>query len=234
MTWMNLRVGADGRTVWIGGFNLLPYRQRDARRARRRCFVEWAIAALVGTALVLAVIGWQSFERVRIDGQRVLTGRALERLAAPLAEQKKLQHDDEERSKRTARAEALSGPLTRLTDLLDMLSRVSADGVVIQQLRQRPHETELLGTSKDPVASAVWLKQLSAVRGVKGTEVADLHPAARAGSGALANPGGSIEFAARLRWDDPLSRNEKAQKVAHAPALATPRSREAHDAGGAR
>ena len=42
MTWMNSRMGMAGHPIWIGGFNLLPYRQRDARRARRRCLLEWS------------------------------------------------------------------------------------------------------------------------------------------------------------------------------------------------
>lgn len=234
MTWMNQHIGAGGRRVWMGGFNLLPYRQRDARRARRRCFGEWLGAALFGCALVLTVVGWQSFERSRLDEQRISAEHAFAQLAAPLAEQTRLQHEREERGKSAARAAALSEPLTHITDLLDTLSHVSADGVVLQQLRQRVHETELLATSKDPVASAVWLKQLSAVRGVQGTEVADLHPVARAGPGVSANGGGPVEFAARLRWDEPLLKNEKARKTAHVPASAAPRSRETHDARGTR
>jgi hypothetical protein len=67
MTWMNSRMGAAGQAVWIGGFNLLPYRQRDARRARRRCLLECLGAALLGCAAVLAVAGWQTFERTRLD-----------------------------------------------------------------------------------------------------------------------------------------------------------------------
>ncbi|EDZ98624.1 putative PilN protein, partial [Burkholderia sp. H160] len=38
---------------WLGGFNLLPYRQRNAQLARRRCMRDWAVAACVGAAGVL-------------------------------------------------------------------------------------------------------------------------------------------------------------------------------------
>ncbi|MGF7136918.1 Tfp pilus assembly protein PilN [Paraburkholderia sp. EB58] len=216
MTWMNLRMGMAGRPIWIGGFNLLPYRQRDARRARRRCLLEWSGAALVGCAAVLAVAGWQAFERARLDGQRVSSERELAHLAVPLAEQARLRHDAEEKGKRAARAVVLSEPLTRLLDLLDTLSRVPAEGVVLQQLKQHAHETELLATSTDPVASAMWLKQLSTIRGVKNSEVADLHPLARAGREASAAGSGPVEFTARLRWEEPVK--DAGQTVASAGA----------------
>jgi len=210
---MNLRVSATGRRVWVGGFNLLPYRQRDARRARRRCLAEWLGAALCGCAAVFAIVGWQAFERVRVDAQRISTERELARLAAPLAEHTKLQHDADERSKRSVRAVALSAPLTRLLDLFDTLSHVSGDGVILQQLRQRGHQTDLLATSVDPVGPALWLKQLSTVRGVKSAEVADLHPVARAGLGVAASGAGPIEFAAKLHWDEGGEKAARAEKV---------------------
>lgn len=229
MTWMNSRTGVAGHPVWIGGFNLLPYRQRNARCARRRCLLEWLGAALVGCAAVLAAAGWQAFERGRLDAQRVSSENELARLAVPLAEHARLQHDADERSKRAARAIALSGPLVHLLDLLDTLSHVSADDVVLQQLRQHMHETELLAISRDPLASAVWLKELSSMRGVKSSEVADLHPLSRNGGAAAAGSGGgAIEFAARLRWDEPV------REALHPAASANGGSREADQKRGMR
>ena len=62
-------------------------------------------------------------------------------------------------AKRAARAASLSEPLTHLLDLLEALSFEPGDGVVLQQLRQREHETELLATSRGHLASAEWLKR---------------------------------------------------------------------------
>lgn len=228
MTWMNLRMGAAGQAVWIGGFNLLPYRQRDARRARRRCLLEWLTAALLGCAAVLAVAGWQTFERTQLDTQRVSSEHELARLATPLAEHTRLHHEADERSYRGTRAVALSAPSIRLLDLLDTLSRVPSDDVTLQQLRQRGHETDLLATSRDPLASTLWLKQLGTVRGVKSAEVADLHPLARTGRDAAASGGGPIELAARLRWD------EAAQDATPPGGSASGRSRGLDQPGGAR
>jgi Tfp pilus assembly protein PilN len=234
MTWMNSRMGAAGHPVWIGGFNLLPYRQREARCARRRCLFEWLGAAFVGCAAVLAAAGWQSFERARLDAQRASGENELTRLAGPLAEHARLEHDLDERSKRAARAITLSAPLGHLLDLLDTLSQMSADDVVLQQLRQRAHETELLATSRDPLASTVWLKELSYVRGVKSAEVADLHPVqhaghiGRVGRDAVADSAAGVEFAARLRWDEPVKNAE------HPAAPTNGRLRDANQTRGVR
>jgi Tfp pilus assembly protein PilN len=228
MMWMNSRIGPAGHPVWIGGFNLLPYRQREARCARRRCLLEWLGAALVGCAAVLAAGGWQTFERARLEAQRASSENELIGLAVPLAEHARLQRDADERSKRAARAVALSGPLVRLLDLLDTLSHVSADDVVLQQLRQRMHETELLAISKDPLASTVWLEELGSVRGVKSSEVTDLHPLPRTGHDTAAGNSSAVEFAARLRWDEP------AKSAGHAAAPANGGSHEVDQKRGAR
>ena len=160
--------------AWLGGFNLLPYRQRNARLARRRRLLEWFAAALAGFAAVFALIGWQAFERARLDAQRESIEQSLAQLAEPLAEHARLLRVQDEQRKGVARAMNLSEPLTHLRDLLDALSFEPGDGVVLQQMRQREHETELLATSRGHIASAEWLKRLSAIRGVKGAEVSDL------------------------------------------------------------
>jgi Tfp pilus assembly protein PilN len=201
---MNSRMKAAGHAVWTGGFNLLPYRQRDARRVRRRCQLEWLGAALLGCAAILAVAGWQNFECARLDAQRATSEHELARLAAPLAEHARLHREADQRNQRSTRTVALSGPLVRLLDLLDTLSRVPADDVILQQLRQRAHETEMLATSRDPLASTLWLKQLSTVRGVKSAEVADLRPLTRTGHDTAASGHSPIEFAARLQWNEAI------------------------------
>ena len=210
--------GARHIRPWLGGFNLLPYRQRNARLARRRCLLEWSAATLAGCAALLALAGWQAFERARLDAQRASVEQSLMQLAAPLSEHAKLLQAQDEQRKGAARAIRLSEPLTRVRDLLEALSFEPGDGVVLQQLRQREHETELLATSRAHLASADWLKRLSAIRGVKGAEVSDLRrSAARNGTAATAGEPEAIEFAARLRWDDPP------QKTANLSGLAAQR-----------
>lgn len=219
--------GARFARPWLGGFNLLPYRQRNARLARRRRLLEWVAAALAGFAAVFALVGWQAFERARLDAQRASIEQSLAQLAMPLAEHARLLRVQDEQRKGVARAKNLSEPLMHLRDLLDALSFEPGDGVVLQQLRQREHETELLATSRGHIASAEWLKRLSAIRGVKGAEVSDLHRSTpRGGTAAVVSATGPIEFGAHLRWD------YLPQKAAHTSGFAAPLSMKSEQSGG--
>jgi type IV pilus assembly protein PilN len=139
-----------------------------------------------------------------------------------------LRAQDEQR-KGAARAMNLSEPLVHLRDLLDALSFEPGDGVVLQQLRHREHETELFATSRGHIASAGWLKRLSAIRGVQGAEVSDLHRSApRSSAVAAGRVTGPIEFGAHLRWDDPPN------KTAHTAGLAAQRPMKSEQSGGAK
>jgi hypothetical protein len=144
---------------WLGGFNLLPYRQTNARLARRRRVIEWVAAVCAGCAAVFALGGWQVIERARLDAQRVSIEHTLTQLSAPLAEHAALLRARDEQRRDVARAKSVSEPLTHLRDLLDALSFEPGDGVVLQQLRHREDETELLATSRGHLASAEWLKR---------------------------------------------------------------------------
>lgn len=187
--------------TWLGGFNLLPYRQRNARLAKRRRVLEWLAAMCCGCAAVLALAGWQVFEKAHLDAERVATDRSLAQLTVPLAEHAQLLRVRKEQRDGAARARTASDPLTYLRDLLDALSFEPGDGVVLQQLRQREYETELLATSKGHLASAEWLKRLGSIRGVKEAEVSDLHRSTSRGNASAATSlNAPIEFGARLRW----------------------------------
>lgn len=214
---------------WLGGFNLLPYRQRNARLARRRCLLEWIAAAFAGCAAVFALAGWQAVERARLDARRESIEQSLAQLSAPLAEHAALLRTRDEQRQNVARAKSLSDPLTHLRDLFDALSFEPGDGVLLQQLRHREDETELLASSRGHIASAEWLKRLSAIHGVKGVEVSDLHSSAsRGGAASQASMTGPVEFGARLRW------NETAQKTTGRGASAAQRSVKSEQSGGAK
>lgn len=221
--------GSRFARAWLGGFNLLPYRQRNARLARRRRLLEWVAAAFIGCAAVLPLAGWHAIERARLDAQRASIEKSLTQLNAPLAEHAALLRARDQQRKDAARAKSLSAPLTHLRDLLDALSFEPGDGVVLQRLRQREQETELLATSRGHIASAEWLKRLSGIRGVKGAEVSDLHRSALLGSGvAGGSVTGPVEFGAHLRWDDSVL------KTAPLVGSAAPRPVKSEQSGGAK
>jgi Tfp pilus assembly protein PilN len=232
MTWMNIRVNASGQRVWVGGFNLLPYRQRDARRARRRCVAGWLVAALGAAVGVLALAGWQIGERMHFDALRRVAEHELAGMQAPMAEHARLARELQLRHQRDVQAEALSVPLVHALALLDALAQVSVEGVVLQQIRQRAHDTELLAMSTRPAAPALWLKQLSAVHGVARAEVIDLHPVARVDTPPLAGGPGLMEFAARLHWEkaaEATARPDDARRaMVQKASVAEPRARHEH------
>jgi Tfp pilus assembly protein PilN len=217
--WSDARAGSGRRArpkvvPWLGGFNLLPYRQRNARLARRRCMRDWAVAACVGGAGVLLIAGWQGVAVARLDARRAVEEQALARLAAPLAEHLKLLQAAQAQRQTAARATGLATPLMQLRDLLEALSYEPGDGVVLRQLRQREYETGLLATSSSHIASAEWLKRLGAIHGVQGAEMRDLHrQAGKGGASKEPLPGAAVEFDARLRWGDPPPKAARAVKT---------------------
>jgi type IV pilus assembly protein PilN len=111
----------------------------------------------------------------------------------------------------------LSEPLTYLRDLLDALSFEPGDGVLLQQLRQREHETELVATSRAHIDSAQWLKRLGGIPGVTGAEMSESHrssPHANPGTNASEGEAAAFEFGARLHWEDVANVADKRVGVA--------------------
>jgi type IV pilus assembly protein PilN len=216
---------AHSFTPRLGGFNLLPHRQRDARLARRRCVLLWAAAALAGCAAVVALAGYQMVEKARLDAQRESAEQALAQLAAPLAEHTKLLRARDRQRDEAARAKRLAEPLTYLRDLLDALSFEPGDGVLLQQLRQREHETELVASSRAHIDSAQWLKRLGAIRGVESAEMSESHRASGKAN-AAASTAGSTEFGARLRWEHTIKNTAE-----HAGLAASPKTSADHSGG---
>ncbi|CAD6555941.1 PilN domain-containing protein [Paraburkholderia sabiae] len=188
--------------VGLQGFNLLPHRQRDARLARRRCFVEWTSAVLCGCVAVALLATWQTFERAHLDRERSAVEQKLAALASPLAEHVRLTGEARNERLQNERAATLSEPLVHLLDLLDALSQESSESVVVKQLRHREHETELLAVSSDHAASAAWLNRLAALKGVKDSDLSDVHRATNATNATkAADPATAFEVTAHLKWD---------------------------------
>jgi Tfp pilus assembly protein PilN len=207
-----MTIGRTSSTArWqTGGFNLLPYRQQRRQRLRRRCLIEWFGAALAGSAAVIILAGWQLVERRGLANQREAHEQVIAQWRNSLAEHAKLSKEIREQRENIARAAALSRPLAHLLDLLDALSDQGGNGVVLKQIRQRIHQTELLATSADALAPADWLDYLAGVRDVLGVEFSDLRGARRGEGKAPASSRTPLEFAARLRWNDAGDALEKA------------------------
>ncbi|TKC90787.1 fimbrial assembly protein [Trinickia terrae] len=192
---------ASGLRAQCGGFNLLPYRQRDARRARRRFLIECLAAALMGCAAVSVWAGWEALVRARLDAKREALEATLASLAAPLAEYRRLEGLRADQHMRAVLAQRLSEPRERLVALFDALSREADPDVELRELKQTDHEVSLLASAKDSASSSAWLARLKAVRGVRAVDVSDLrHVLALPGDDVI-GAGNTIEFTAHVRWD---------------------------------
>lgn len=206
---MNVNAITHGRlqggqaAAWMGGFNLLPWRRSQLRRARRRCLLDWACATAFGGAAVVALGGWQVFERMRIDAQRAEMERSLAAMAGPLGEHDRLAQRIAGQRERDERAVAMGASLVRLFDVLAALSREASAEVAVQRLVQRDGEIVLTAEALDHAASAEWLEQLRDVEGVRSVSVSKLKRSTpRAASRTGTQPRETVQFTATVRWDD--------------------------------
>ena len=183
------------------GFNLLPWRQGAMRRLRRRRVFEWLAALIVGGACGGAVAGWQLLERTRAEAGREAVEQQLARLDVPLALARKLVREADERRAARAEAQQRAKPLAQVFALIEALSRVRTQGVVLEQFAQRGEETELQASAADEAAAAAWLARLHALPGIEAVDVRELK---RAQEGVLtrerAARGAPIRVAVRLAW----------------------------------
>jgi type IV pilus assembly protein PilN len=180
------------------GFNLLPHRQRDARLVRRRCYIEWTVAALCGCGAVALLAAWQAYERTSLDRESAAIERRLAAHASLLAEHARLVGEASSERQRNERAATLAAPLAHLLDLFDALSQESSDAVALKQVRHRERDTELLAGSSDHAASAAWLNRLAGLKGVKDSDLSDVRRATGTSVSQTA-----FEVTAHLKWDGP-------------------------------
>jgi Tfp pilus assembly protein PilN len=188
----------DGRPagIRIGGFNLLPYRQRVARGRRRRLLIEATVAALAG---VLAALGWSVSDGMKQAGlseRRAALESTLAALAAPLAEHRELERIGALASERAELAAQLVRPRTRILDVADALGRVPLGGVTVHRLEMKDGAVEIGASVADSEASSAWINRLASVRGVRSAEITDWRLAAQGAPYAT-------NVQARLQWEDP-------------------------------
>lgn len=189
---------------WIGGFNLLPWRRGEARRLRRRRAFEWLAAALVGCACAAPLAGWRSVQRMQTDGERRALDASFAQLRAPLAEQRRLAHEVDERRLRAVTAWERTKPLARLFRLLDGVAAANVDGVLLDQVVHRTHETQLHATVSGDVngeaAMAAWLARLRTLPDVETVSVREMKRAASTGARADDRQHGPLQLTAQLTW----------------------------------
>ncbi|MEX3952584.1 fimbrial assembly protein [Paraburkholderia sp. EG287B] len=185
----------------VGGFNLLPWRQRAIRRRRCWRLLEWGAAALGGCACALGVVLWQRVECSALEARRAALERPLAQWRAPLAEAQRLTRESEARrvGERLARQHARA--TARFFALADALASDALPGVGLQQLAQFADETDLQASAADESAAAAWLGRLRSLPDVEAVSVRELKRGAPAGAAReRASDGEPIRVAAHLVW----------------------------------
>ncbi|BAN24295.1 PilN domain-containing protein [Caballeronia insecticola] len=204
--------------VMLEGFNLLPYRARRRREARRRRLATFAAAGLAGCAAVGAVAGWDALERARLDERRAALEASLHAANAQVDEHARLVRAEAERRRAREAAQPLAAPRERFLALLEALAEPSPQpGVALRSVSQRTDEVELAAVAPDSQAAAQWLKRLERVRGVEAVEVMEMKRRAnlatrgsRAAPARLEEASGHYEFVALVRYSPDRSRDAAA------------------------
>lgn len=188
-------VDRSGRAVGlhVGGFNLLPHRQRDARRLRRRVLRECAAAGLAGVAAALIWSATGSFAQERAERSRHRLEADLAELAAPVAEYRRLERVQASMRARSERSRMLARPREALWGVADVLRREPVAGIVLERLHLSSRGIEIVASAVDTAMPALLLERLGRVPGIRAAELADL----RLGSGSGAGHG-AVAFLARL------------------------------------
>lgn len=189
--------------AWLGGFNLMPYRQRDARLRRRRRAAELAGAACVGMAVAALSCAAQAFERARLDARRTAVEQQLAQWAPRVRAADAAARESAARGRRETAAVERARPLSRAVALFDALHALDYRAVVLLGLRQADGTAQLDARARDPLAAARWVERLRETRADWQVEVAGID----AGRGEpAASEAGSIRFVVRIRWQQADSR----------------------------
>ncbi|MCP3708248.1 hypothetical protein M3I54_14830 [Paraburkholderia sp. CNPSo 3274] len=202
----------------IGGFNLLPWRQRAIRRRLRWRLLEWGAAALGGCVCALGVVLWQRVECSALEARREALERPLAQWRAPLAEAQRLTRESEARRVGDRLARQHARATARFFALADALASDVPPGVGLQQLAQFADEADLQASAADESAAAAWLGRLRSLPDVETVSVRELKRGAPAGAAReSASDGEPIRVAAHLVW----------QGASTVPRAGAPRAREA-------
>jgi len=193
--------GRDWRGRAVGGFNLLPWRQREIQRLRRRRLAEWGAAALLGCACAVPLAGWQLWERSRAEARRVTVEAQAVRWRAPYAEAQRLEREVVA-LKAAAQLSAEHGkPLKRVVVLFDALANAGNVGVALQRIAQKGEETELQAAVVSERTAAAWLGHLRAIEDVETVSVRELkRTGPRANAKERERSGEPIRIVVRLGW----------------------------------
>jgi type IV pilus assembly protein PilN len=200
---------SDAVVACPGGFNLLPYRQRRALRAKRGLRAQLAWAGMSGVALAAGLAAWQAQDIVRLEAQYAGLAQQWASLAPALAVEAG-RRDRAERAVRLARRRAeAAAQRERFVHLLALLSRRARGDLELGELHHRVRGATLRGRSETYQALQAWIGTLERDSLLHRVAIADLGgPAgprsawlpAGARDGKAAAHGGAVAFTLQIDY----------------------------------
>jgi type IV pilus assembly protein PilN len=199
-----------GRTaaghLQLGGFNLLPYRERLELALRRRR------AAQCGTAILLGVLGaglWTgaaTWMRTHADAERANLEARLRQWQPQMDAATRAARATAAAARRDAQAAALGAPYRRIAALLAVLERERDATVRLDTLRATSSGAALDAHAASYRAAARWLARIAHEQRDWRLDIGALKPAADVSS-AIATP---FRFSVQFHWLDPKPRQKPA------------------------
>ncbi|AXK64241.1 fimbrial protein [Burkholderia sp. IDO3] len=191
----------------LGGFNLLPYRERLAQALRRRR------AAQCGAAIVLGILGavlWTGAAaawRSRVDAERASVDARARQWQPQVDAAKRAAGAAAELAQRDAQAAVLAAPYRRVAGLLATLAQVRDDTVRLDAVRTTSSGAVLDARAVSYRAAARWLARIATDERNGRIDIGELTSASAVPAAAAGMP---FRFSVQVRWQDGEPRRKAA------------------------
>ena len=183
----------------LGGFNLLPYRERVAHALRRRRATQCGAAIVLGVFGACVWTGAQTVWRWRIDAERARVEAQLRQWQPQVAAARRAAGVAADLAQRDARSVVLAAPYRRATGLLVTLAQVRDDTVRLDALRTTSSGAVLDARATSYRAAARWLARIAAEQRDWRFDIGELTQASAMPVTASAAP---FRFSVQVRWHD--------------------------------
>ncbi|RQZ10906.1 fimbrial protein [Burkholderia sp. Bp9031] len=183
----------------LGGFNLLPYRERLAQALRRRRATQCGAAIVLGVFGASVWAGAQTVWRWRVDAERTRVEAQLRQLQPQVDAARRAAGAAADLAQRDARSVVLAAPYRRATGLLATLARVRDDTVRLDALRATSSGAVLDARATSYRAAARWLARIAAGQRDWRFDIGALTPASVTPVTGAVVP---FRFSVQVRWHD--------------------------------
>ncbi|HKT62053.1 MAG TPA: fimbrial protein [Burkholderia sp.] len=191
----------------LGGFNLLPYRERLAQALRRRRASQCGAAILLG---VFAAGLWTAVAtawRWQVDAERTRVEVRLRQLQPQVEAARRIAGVAADLAQRDARAAVLAAPYRRVVGLLAALAQARDDTVRLDALRTTSSGAVLDARATSYRAAARWLTRIAAEQRDWRFDIDALAPASAT---PVTGADAPFRFSVQVRWHDAPSRQKAA------------------------